>query len=201
MEINDFKVKYGAVIATIAALSIMACVWLWGYNVGCASSDDGGSDSATAKTETVTRSKEVKPVASSTRSVGTISVPVKLTLNAPDEPKNIPDNTILIFTPSELKADTLSESHDTALKDTLRAVVPLTQKEYRDSNYTAWVSGFMPKLDSIEVRSKVVAVTKVVEKDHFKRLNVGLTGGVGYGLFNKKLDLFVGVGVTWNLFR
>lgn len=199
MKINGIKAKYGAVIVTIAALSVLACVWLWGYNVGCANSVDSGGDTTTVKAETVTTSKTVNPVASSTRSAGTVTVPVKLTLKGPDEPKNIPDNTIQVFAPSELGGDTLSESNDTALKDTLRAVVPLTQKEYRDSNFTAYVSGFMPKLDSIEVRSKVITYTKTVTKYH--TFNVGLTGGLGYGLINKKPDVFIGVGVTWNLFR
>lgn len=186
-------------IACIAADLVVAVImWTLGYNYGKQSASKSNADTTVSKTEIVTTSKHVKPAPSNERHIGTVSVPIKMELRDPDEPQDLPENTILIFTPEKYKSDTLSETHDTALKDTLRAVVPLTQKEYRDSNFTAYVSGFMPKLDSIEVRSKVVTYTKTVTKYH--TFNIGLTGGLGYGVFNKKPDVFIGVGVTWNLF-
>lgn len=96
-------------------------------------------------------------------------------------------------------------------------MVPITQKVYRDSDYTAWVSGYQARLDSIKVKSKVTMVDKketvamvektvamVKKKDKAKKgswLNAGLTLGAGYGVLTKKPDVFVGVGVTWNIFR
>ena len=77
--------------------------------------------------------------------------------------------------------------------------IPITQKEYKDSNYTAYVSGFNAKLDSIEVRTKVVTYTKSVTK--FRTWNIGLTGGYGYGFRSKQLEPFIGIGITLNLFR
>lgn len=77
--------------------------------------------------------------------------------------------------------------------------LPITQKEYRDSDYTAYVSGFHAKLDSIEVRTKEVTYTKTEIK--FRRWNIGLTGGYGYGFRSKQFEPFVGIGITLNIFR
>jgi hypothetical protein len=93
--------------------------------------------------------------------------------------------------------------HDT-LRDTIRdsilAPVPIMQKRYEDSLYTAWVSGFQPNLDSIRLYQPEVTntVTKYVERP-MQRLNIGASVGAGYGIINKKPDIFVGVTLTWNL--
>ena len=84
--------------------------------------------------------------------------------------------------------------------DTVWATVPRTQKRYEDSTYTAWVSGYEPRLDSIEVYQKTVTITKRETVSKRNRFNVGLTGGVGYGIFTRKPDVWVGVGCTWRIF-
>lgn len=192
----DDKVSLKAVlIVTLCSIIALMGVWVWGY--------DTGKKSVRADVSKVDTTKSVSPKESSVKSAGTISVPVKLALKDPDEPE-LPENTILIFTPSKFKGDSTERIADkgaefdrTASKDTLRAVVPLVQKTFKDSNYTAYVSGFMPKLDSIEVYNKVV----VRKETKYRRWNIGITGGVGYGIYNRKPDVFVGVGVTWNLFK
>lgn len=199
MEFKTFKAKYGVLIAGIGFVLYTLGIWLWGYHCGKQSASKPDADTSVVKTETITASKVAEPIASQTRQVGTITLPVKVQLKEPDE-VDIPNNTILIFAPNELVSDSAdlgTEKSDTALKSSLRAVVPLTQKEYRDSNFTAYVSGFMPKLDSIEIRSKITTITKTVTKYH--AFNVGITGGLGYGVINRKPDVFVGVGVTVNL--
>lgn len=75
-------------------------------------------------------------------------------------------------------------------------VIPITQKVYtNDSTYTAWVSGYDARLDSIDVYRK----TFVVETRHIEKrrspLSWGITGGVGYGLINRQLDTYIGIGV------
>lgn len=84
--------------------------------------------------------------------------------------------------------------------DTVWATVPRTQKRYEDSTYTAWVSGYEPRLDSIEVYRKTVTIVKRETVSKRNRFNVGLTGGVGYGIFTRKPDVWVGVGCTWRIF-
>ena len=87
----------------------------------------------------------------------------------------------------------------TSVADTVWATVPRMQKRYKDSLYTAWVSGYEPRLDSIEVYRQTVTVTRTQTVTKHNRFNVGLTGGFGYGIFTRRPDVWVGVGVTWRL--
>ena len=72
---------------------------------------------------------------------------------------------------------------------------------YEDSLYRAWVSGYRPKLDSIEVYPKTIYQTvtndiyhPVVVKPKKKRWGLGLQAGYGYpGGF------YVGAGVSYDL--
>lgn len=85
--------------------------------------------------------------------------------------------------------------------DTVWATVPRTQKRYEDSTYTAWVSGYEPRLDSIEVYRRTVTIVKREEgRVRNKRLSIGLTGGFGYGFINRKPDVFLGIGATWRIY-
>ncbi|WP_294590839.1 DUF6808 domain-containing protein [uncultured Bacteroides sp.] len=80
-------------------------------------------------------------------------------------------------------------------------VVQREQAYYEDSLYRAWVSGYRPRLDSIEIYPRTVTHTitndiyhtiKVKDK---RRWGLGLQAGYGYpGGF------YVGGGVTYNLF-
>lgn len=83
--------------------------------------------------------------------------------------------------------------------DTVWATVPRTQKRYEDSTYTAWVSGYEPRLDSIEVYRRTVTIVKRETVSKRNGFNVGLTGGIGYGVFTRKPDLWLGVGCTVRL--
>lgn len=80
----------------------------------------------------------------------------------------------------------------------------VTQKVYSNNTYTAYVSGYMPQLDSIFVHQKIVehsiVDTRTVTAKQFRRWNVGVIGGYGYGFKNKSFEPFFGVGVTINLF-
>ena len=84
-------------------------------------------------------------------------------------------------------------------KDSMEVAIPIVQKRYEDSLYTAWVSGFRPNLDSIRLHQPevVTTVTKYVERPA-NRLAIGPSIGVGYGIINGKPDIWAGVTVTWN---
>lgn len=91
--------------------------------------------------------------------------------------------------------DTITDSliyKDTLIHDSVNVVVPITQKKYEDSTYTAYVSGFRPQLDSISIYQKTTTIT---EKP--SRWGVGLVGGYGYG--TKGFTPFVGVGLYYRL--
>lgn len=170
-------------------IALLGGAWLWGYHKGRAS----------VKTETkVDTVYRYKPTSVKEKPVGVITVPVHVKTVEPQEPTDIPDNSIIIFNPHAL-ADSAVLLPSDSTKDSIRAVVPITQKEYRDSDYTAWVSGFKPQLDSIRVYRKTIVKTQTVTKHN--RFNIGLTGGYGYGVVSHKVEPFVGVGVTWNVFK
>lgn len=79
--------------------------------------------------------------------------------------------------------------------------LPIMQKVYSDSLYVAYVSGYEPSLDSIKIRSPTITntiiKTKVVNKQ--RKLNVGITGGYGYGFLSNRFEPFIGVGATYNI--
>lgn len=84
------------------------------------------------------------------------------------------------------------------VRDTVLIYLPITQKVYRDSLYTAYVSGYRAKLDSIEVYGRTRDIT-IRETPRRKRWGLGLQ--VGYGTAGNKASPFVGVGVSYNLFE
>lgn len=93
--------------------------------------------------------------------------------------------------------------HDTVLPiciDSADVDIPITQKRYSDSTYTAWVSGYEAKLDSIRVysRKEVITINKII-KEPPNRFVVSLN--IGYGLTPQKgLQPYIGIGVGYKLF-
>ena len=83
--------------------------------------------------------------------------------------------------------------------DSVEVELPITQKVYGDSTYRAWVSGYRPSLDSIEVYRKTITIEKNILLPSAKRWSIGVTGGYGYGLLHGRPDVFVGVGVSYRL--
>lgn len=111
-----------------------------------------------------------------------------------------------------VKVDTLLISPPMAplltirLTDTMRigdTVVHREQAYYEDSLYRAWVSGYRPRLDSLQIFPRTVYQTvtndiyhSVSIKPKRKRWGLGLQVGYGYpGGF------YVGAGVSYNLFQ
>ena len=88
------------------------------------------------------------------------------------------------------------------LHDSIDVPVPIYQKRYEDSLYTAWVSGYEPNLDSINLRLPTITetVTKTIVKPS-PLITVGIQAGAGYGVINRKPDIYVGVGAQVNLWR
>lgn len=76
--------------------------------------------------------------------------------------------------------------------------IPIETKVYQDSTYRAVVSGYRVSLDTIQVYPIHTYTTITNTKQ--KRFNIGIQAGVGYGVFNKKPDIYVGLGVSYRLF-
>lgn len=133
--------------------------------------------------------KDSMPDAKQETVVRTIKIPIPKPKHAPLLSENPMDSVGF--------ADNLSDIPDSI-------EVPRTQKVYSDSTYTAYVSGYEPCLDSIFVRQKIVehsiVETRTVATKKFRRWNVGLIGGYGYGIKSKEFEPFVGVGLTISIF-
>lgn len=85
------------------------------------------------------------------------------------------------------------------LHDSVYVQLPITQKEYADSNYHAWVSGFEPKLDSLYVFPKTIITTNTKVVNARKPWGVGVQLGVG--TYNGKVSPYIGVGVSYNIWN
>jgi hypothetical protein len=82
--------------------------------------------------------------------------------------------------------------------DTLMVEVPVEQKRYDDSLYTAWVSGYQPALDSIRLHQPevITTITETIVKKT-PRLSVGLSVGPGISI-DKDHHMGIYVGFTAN---
>ena len=90
-------------------------------------------------------------------------------------------------------------------QDSVYVEIPYIRKEYQDSTYKAWVSGFQDvNLDSIEVYQKTKTIqinnTNYITKYKNRPFSVGIQAGYGYDLINKYSSPFIGIGVQYNLF-
>lgn len=96
------------------------------------------------------------------------------------------------------KRDTVQTFSYSQENDTIRDTIPIpiTQNVYKGNNYTAYVSGFHQSLDSISVTEKIITNTIVKKRS---RWNVGIS--TGYACTPKGLSPYIGVGITYNLFR
>ena len=88
--------------------------------------------------------------------------------------------------------------HDTLCKtDTVTVSLPFVQKQYKDSSYSAWISGYEPSLDSIRVfpTTTIIRESKVVRQ---KARRWGIYGGVGIGV-GGRITPCVGVGIGYRI--
>ncbi len=96
------------------------------------------------------------------------------------------------FLPKQEKAGTAPEH-----KDSVTVVVPIEQKIYSDSNYTAYVSGYRAKMDSIIFYPR----TERIYMKEFKPPNkwhIGLSAG--YAVTPEGLRPYVGIGISYSIF-
>lgn len=88
------------------------------------------------------------------------------------------------------------------VSDTVYVRLPREQKRYADTNFTAWVSGFRPILDSIEVYPVTRYVTKeIILPGSAKRWGIGIQAGYGIGLDGGKVTgvPYIGIGISYNI--
>lgn len=82
------------------------------------------------------------------------------------------------------------------LTDTQYVILPFTKKRYTTENYDLTISGFEPQLDEITVypTTKLIYQTTINEEKKKFQIKHGIQWGFGYGIFNKKVDVWFGYG-------
>lgn len=94
--------------------------------------------------------------------------------------------------------DSVGNFGKTVPEDSVTVQIPITQKVYEDSTYTAYVSGYKPNLDSLFIR-KPTQVIQVRQKP--KRWSVGIQAGYGVTFTQTpQFAPYIGIGVSYNLF-
>lgn len=122
----------------------------------------------------------------------TVKVPTSVPKSAENELKTAENE--------EIPRDSV-ENFGKSVPDSVDIELPITQKVYRDSTYTAYISGYNPRLDSLLVYPKTQIIT-ITEKAKPKRWSVGVQ--VGYGMTlngTPQFAPYIGVGVSYNLFN
>lgn len=84
-------------------------------------------------------------------------------------------------------------------QDSVNVILPIEQRTYASDQYTAWVSGYEARLDSIALYQKEVVVEKEIYLDK-KRRRWGCVVGAGVGANNKGVQPYVGITVGYILF-
>ena len=84
--------------------------------------------------------------------------------------------------------------------DSARVIVPITQKTYETDEYKAWVSGYEPELDSINIYRRTETVTNTLYLDKNRR-RWGVMTGIGAGISHKgTVTPMVGVMIGYKFF-
>ena len=74
------------------------------------------------------------------------------------------------------------------------------QRVYEDEDYTAFISGYAPRLDSIFVYPKTIYETRFATQNEWRRITFGLQVGVGgviplFSSSDPSLGAYIGVGL------
>ena len=112
------------------------------------------------------------------------------------------DSVVIRYVTVNLPIESDSSNTDTTtVPDSIKTIIPITQKEYKNSLYHAWVSGYMPSLDSIHVRS-IIQKETIYKPTKPKRWGIGLQLGGGFTFHNGRYypAPYIGIGIHYNIF-
>ena len=102
---------------------------------------------------------------------------------------------------SSLSGPAAADTEPSPDTDSIQVPIPIIQKRYDDSLYTAWVSGYQPALDSILLHQCEITttITKTIVKKA-PRLSVGLSVGPGLSIDSERhLGIYVGFTANYRL--
>jgi hypothetical protein len=126
--------------------------------------------------------------------------PNKTVTKLPESVQKLPES-VQKFPESDQNLQDSVPNFGKTVPDSANVVIPITQKTYKDSTYTAWVSGYDPSLDSIQVypKTEYKTITNTIKMQDTKRWGIGIQGGVGYG--KGGFTPYIGIGVQYNIIR
>ena len=110
----------------------------------------------------------------------------------------------IVYNVNELGSDT-KQIWSPQIEDSVYVELPVIQKEYQDSTYRAWVSGYQEvNLDSIRVfkEKQILEInnTNYITKYKNRPFSVGIQVGAQYNFITKRPEPYLGLGVQYNLF-
>lgn len=108
----------------------------------------------------------------------------------------------IVYKVKEIRRDTVRITD--VKHDSVDVILPVIQKEYRDSTYSAWVSGYQDvNLDSIEIYQKNIFTeinnTKYVTKYKNRPFGFSVGLGVTYSPVSNKIEPGVFLGITYTI--
>ena len=99
------------------------------------------------------------------------------------------------------RVEHLADTSKMIVHDSVLVEVPITSKHYHGNEYDAYVSGYQPSLDSINVYQRTEYITeRVMVSKPPNRFTIGLQGGYGYGFKSKQWEPYVGIGIGIKIF-
>ena len=110
------------------------------------------------------------------------------------------DSVVVSYVTDRLPIDTTShvghEAVFTIKTDSADVVIPITQKEYQDSTYHVWISGYAVNLDSIHTYTRHDYTTVTLTPGKPKRWHLGVSAGVA--MTPKGMQPYIGAGITYS---
>lgn len=111
-----------------------------------------------------------------------------------------PDNPGSPANPANL-GNSAESAEKAAAADTAAAAVilPITQRTYTAPEYTAYVSGYQPSLDSIAIHAPRTIITNNPPAEKAKPWGIGIAAGIGAG--RGGITPFIGITLQYSLIR
>lgn len=85
------------------------------------------------------------------------------------------------------------------IADTAAVLLPITQRTYTAPEYTAYVSGYLPSLDSITIHAPRTIITNNQPAAKSKPWGIGIAAGIGAG--RGGITPFIGITLQYSLIR
>lgn len=98
--------------------------------------------------------------------------------------------------PVDTSATAGNEVNFTTTTDSVDVVIPISQKEYQDSTYHLWISGYASNLDSIHTFTRHDYTTVALPPAKPKRWHLGVTAG--FAVTPQGVQPYIGAGITYS---